>query len=171
MKGKIKWTALLLVLALVVAACGNGDSEADTTTADTAGEETTTTEGDAPATTESDGGEEMEIQTIPVGAVYSLTGPFADFSVIYQEGINLVLDDVNAELAAVGYELEMVYEDSQADPTLGLQSLHQAGDRRRGIRFAHRRRQPRGPGIAADCGRERRPSSPDGREQPEARWG
>lgn len=112
---------LTVLLAMVVAACGDGDTgTTETTAAQTTitteadgSEETTTTEAEAP----------MEVRTFPVGAVYSLTGPFADFSVLYQEGINLVLPSVNEELAAVGYEIEVIYEDSQADPNLGLQAF------------------------------------------------
>ena len=120
---------LFMALALIVAACGDDDSAETTTTAaqttTTAAETTTTTGGEdttttaAPATTEAP----AEIQTINVGAVYSLTGPFADFAVIYQEGIDLVLDQVNTELEQYGYQLALVYEDSQANPNLGLEAF------------------------------------------------
>jgi rhamnose transport system substrate-binding protein len=51
MKKRMSWLALLAALALVVAACGDGDSGDDTTT--TAGaEETTTTAAPEPTTTE-----------------------------------------------------------------------------------------------------------------------
>lgn len=112
--------SLFLLLAVVTAACGGGENgstvttaAATTTTSDGGSQETTTTGAESPP----------EIQTFAVGAVYSLTGPFADFSVLYQEGINLVLPGVNEELAAVGYEIEVIYEDSQADPNLGLQAF------------------------------------------------
>lgn len=110
---------LTAVLAVVVAACGDGGT--DTTQTTTA--ETTTTAAGAAETTTTAAETPIEIKTFPVGAVYSLTGPFADFSVLYQEGINLVLPSINEELASVGYEIVVIYEDSQAEPNLGLQAF------------------------------------------------
>lgn len=119
---RIRYWLVLAALLAVVAACGGGASSTETTAAAETTTTTTAGEDDNTTTTETEASP-VEVQTFPVGAVYSLTGPFADFSVLYQEGINLVLPGVNEELAAVGYEIEVIYEDSQADPNLGLQAF------------------------------------------------
>ncbi|MGC2239895.1 MAG: ABC transporter substrate-binding protein [Acidimicrobiia bacterium] len=84
MRNKQKWFAILLVLGLVLAACGSSGGNETTTTA--AGSEATTTTG-APAETTTTGeqamdiatdvGVDLEAGTINVGLLSDLSGPFA----------------------------------------------------------------------------------------------
>ena len=87
MRRKPQWLALLLVLGLVLAACGDGGG-GDTTTTAAAEEEPTTTAAPAEETTTStaaegagevatDVGVDLEAGTITVGLLSDLSGPFA----------------------------------------------------------------------------------------------
>lgn len=89
MRIKSRWLVILLVLGMIVAACGDGEAE-DTTT--TAGDDVTTTQGDMTTTTEgdmtdttmgddmdiaTDVGVDLEAGTIHVGLLSDLSGVFA----------------------------------------------------------------------------------------------
>ena len=87
MRRKPQWLALLLVLGLIVAACGDGGG-GDTTTTAAAEEEPTTTAAPVEETTTSaaeegagevatDVGVDLEAGTITVGLLSDLSGPFA----------------------------------------------------------------------------------------------
>lgn len=126
MRAKSRWLALLLVLGLVLAACG-GDSGADD---DDTGDETTTTTA-APAdddtdTTEpmddDDNGDAMEIATdfgvdldagvIRIGMLSDLTGPFGPLVSAIVAGYQAYVDDVNANGGIEGLQLELVVRDT-----------------------------------------------------------
>ena len=86
MRRKPKWLALLLVLGLVLAACGDGDG-GDTTTTAAAEEEATTTaarrRNPPPRPVKrrkhiaTDVGVDLEAGTITIGLLSDLSGPFA----------------------------------------------------------------------------------------------
>ena len=126
MRVKSRWLALLLVLGLVLAACG-GDSgteddgdDTTTTTAASGGETTTTAAG----TTTTAGGDEepMEIATdfgvdldagvIRVGMLSDLTGPFGPLVSAIVAGAEAYWADVNANGGIEGLQVELVVRDT-----------------------------------------------------------
>lgn len=121
MRIKSRWLAILLVLGLVLAACGDGEAE-DTTT--TAGDDTETTEEDTTDTTEAmdDGDGEMDIATdvgvdleagtITVGLLSDLTGPFGPLVSAIVAGHEAYWADVNANGGINGLEVQLEVVDT-----------------------------------------------------------
>src|SRR5688572_5137907 len=106
MRRKPQWLALLLVLGLILAACGDGGS-GDTTTTAAAEEEPTTTAAPAEETTTSaaeegagevatDVGVDLEAQTLTIGLLSDLSGPFAPLVQVIVAGQEMYWADVNA---------------------------------------------------------------------------
>lgn len=122
---RMRWLALLMVFAMIVAACGSGDdagtettAEPDTTEADT----TETTEGDTTETTEpmEEGGEiltdfgvDLEAGVIRVGMLSDLTGPFGPLVSAILAGSEAYWADVNANGGINGLQVELVTRDTQ----------------------------------------------------------
>lgn len=102
MKMSMKW-AMLAAFAMVVAACGSGTESASTTAAP------------APATTAAP----VELPTVKIGSVNSLTGPFPfpEASAAAQA----VFDRYNADSDRV-FDVEYVIEDDAADPAIATQA-------------------------------------------------
>lgn len=124
MRTKSKWLAILLVLGLVLAACGEGDA-GDTTT--TAGEEPVTTEDDTTDTTEDTGtdttmaeemdiatdvGVDLEAGTIEVGLLSDLSGVFAGLVTPIVTGHEVYWDNVNANGGINGLEVVLNIQDT-----------------------------------------------------------
>jgi ABC-type branched-subunit amino acid transport system substrate-binding protein len=119
MRAKSRWLALLLVLGLVLVACG-GDSGTTTTTAAAA---TTTTAAGTDTTAPADDDEEpMEIATdfgvdldagvIRIGMLSDLTGPFGPLVSAIVAGYQAYIDDVNARGGIEGLQMELVVRDT-----------------------------------------------------------
>lgn len=104
-RGRSKVIAAATALALVVAACGDDDDD------DEAPEETT----DEP---------------ILIGALTSLNGPFTPWGLQVRDGMQLAVDEINAEGGVDGRPLELVVVDDQSDPdeaTTGIERLVEDG--------------------------------------------
>ena len=54
---------------------------------------------------------------IQVGSILSLTGAASSWGEAAQNGINLAVEDINAEGGVLGKKIEIVYEDDQSNPT------------------------------------------------------
>lgn len=121
--------SLILVLAMVLAACGSDsteDTEADSapaTTQPAATEDTTAPEDTTPTETTEAMDEPMEefAGTIRLGAAVSDTGKYAREGQDTRQGYDLWLDWVNNEYGGVKvgdhrYEVEIVYYDDEGDP-------------------------------------------------------
>jgi branched-chain amino acid transport system substrate-binding protein len=122
--------SLILVLAMVLAACGSDsteDTEADSAPAttqpaatdDTTSDETTPTE--TTAATETTEAMEEFAGTIRLGAAVSDTGKYAREGQDTRQGYDLWLDWVNNEYGGIKvgdhrYEVEIVYYDDEGDP-------------------------------------------------------
>ena len=119
-RSRIGLLGIMLTLALVVGACGDAATP-DTTaggTDDTTGETTATTPettaattpdttaGTAPDTTGPSDGEPIKI-----GALTSLTETFAPWGVHLRDGMQLAVDEINAEGGVDGRMLELVIAD------------------------------------------------------------
>ena len=117
---------LVLVLAMIAAACGS-DGDDTTTTAASGGEETTTTaaSGGEETTTTASGGDMMDIQTdvgvdldagtIKVGLLSDLSGPFAGLVSAIVAGQEAYWAYVNSQGGINGLEVDLVVEDTGYD--------------------------------------------------------
>ena len=122
MRAKSRWLALLLVLGLVLAACGGdsgteteGDDTTTTTAAPSGDDETTTTEAtddDEPMEIATDFGVDLEAGVIRVGLLSDLTGPFGPLVSAIVAGYQAYVDDVNANGGIEGLEVELIVRDT-----------------------------------------------------------
>lgn len=118
MKSWKKLATVLSVLALVLAACGDGGEGTDTTsegsTATTAGT-TATTAGEQPGTTMAPSGE-------PIIAATSLplTGQFSIPAELHRNGYQLCVDQINDRGGVLGRELVLEVEDNQSDQEIAV---------------------------------------------------
>lgn len=141
MKVKSKWLAVLLVLGLVLAACGDGEAEETTTTAGdgaatTEGDTTDTTEGDMTDTTEGDGamdiatdvGVDLEAGTITVGLLSDLTGPFGPLVSAIVAGHEAYWANVNANGGINGLEVQLETVDTTYDVPTHVQFYEELKD-------------------------------------------
>jgi ABC-type branched-subunit amino acid transport system substrate-binding protein len=140
MKAKSKWLAIFLVLGLVLAACGDGGG-GDTTTTEaeapdtTEGETTDTTEGETTDTTEgemmdiaTDVGVDLEAETIQVGLLSDLSGPFSSLVQVIVTGQEVYWDNVNANGGIGGLQVELVAVDTAYDPPTHVQRYEELKD-------------------------------------------
>jgi ABC-type branched-subunit amino acid transport system substrate-binding protein len=116
MKAKSKWMAILLVLGLIIAACGDGGGEDDTTTTAAPAVDTTeaptetteapteTTEGEM-AEIATDVGVDLDAGTISVGLLSDLTGPFSPLVQVIVAGHDVYWENVNAAGGINGLEV------------------------------------------------------------------
>ncbi len=122
---RMRWLALLMAFAMIIAACGDGDdagtettAEPDTTEADT----TETTAADTTETTEAmdegaeiltDFGVDLEEGVIRVGMLSDLTGPFGPLVSAILAGSEAYWAQVNANGGINGLTVELVTRDTQ----------------------------------------------------------
>jgi len=106
------WLSLLLVLALVVAACAD-DGSTDTT--EPAGSDTPEA---APDTTEAapDTTEAAPSEPIKIGMLTDLTSTFTPWGVNVRDGMLLAAEEINAAGGVDGRMIEIVQQDSENDP-------------------------------------------------------
>ncbi len=119
MRKESKWTAILLALGLVLAACGDGGSE-DTTTTAAAGESTTTaapaeSTTSAAAGVATDIGVDLEAQTVTVGLLSDLSGPFAPLVQVIVAGQEMYWANVNANGGVGGLQVQVETRDTGYD--------------------------------------------------------
>lgn len=107
MRLKSRWLALLLVLGLVLAACG-GDSG----TEDEGDDATTTTEAMEEAMVETDFGVDLEAGVIRVGMLSDLSGAFGALVSAILAGYEAYIDDYNASGGLDGLQIELVVRDT-----------------------------------------------------------
>lgn len=128
MKAKSKWLAIFLVLGLVLAACspsgdeGEGSTTAGETTDTTEAEMTSTTEGEMTSTTGGemaeptvDVGVDLEAQTITIGMLSDLTGPFGPLVSAIVAGHEAYWANVNANGGINGLTVELETVDTTYD--------------------------------------------------------
>jgi len=123
MRKKPKWLALLLVLGLVLTACGDGggddttttagEEEAPTTMAAPEEEETTTTAGEeAGGDIATDNGVDLEAGTITIGLLSDLSGPFSPLVQVINSGHEIYWESVNAAGGIEGLNVELAVRDT-----------------------------------------------------------
>jgi len=106
-RSRLRWVGVLLVFALVAAACGDDDAT-ETTAAPQAA--TTTV---APANTE----------PIKIGMLTSLTATFTPWGVQVKDGMRLAVAEINAAGGVDGRQLELVEVDDESDPEKGVAGI------------------------------------------------
>lgn len=120
---RIKWIALVVMMSMVVAACGDSDGT-DTTAAapDTTAAAPDTTEApDTPDTTTGDdttdttGGEEAEGDPIVFGASLPLTGEFSIAGSKHADGYQFCVDELNDRGGLLGRPVELLVEDNRSE--------------------------------------------------------
>lgn len=119
MKSWKKLATILTVLAMVLAACGDGDGADTTAAGDTdttadGGTDTTAGDGD-PGTTMAEGGD-------PIIAATSLplTGEFSIPAELHRNGYQLCVDLINERGGVLGRELVLEVEDNQSDQEIAV---------------------------------------------------
>ena len=115
--------AVALAGGLVLGACSdgssNGDAEPATTTSTTEPEPTSTS---APGSSESGGsltagpGVDLESQTITLGVLADLSGPFASLTADVVDAHLVFWDGVNATGGVDGWTVDVEVADTRADP-------------------------------------------------------
>jgi branched-chain amino acid transport system substrate-binding protein len=112
---------LLLVLSLLLSACGGADEEADVEPAgDAPATAVPATEAPAEAPTEEMPAEPQLVGTVKVGAALSETGTYATVGLDVRQGYMLWADYVNEELGGINiggdlYDVEMIFYDDESD--------------------------------------------------------
>ncbi len=109
MKRSTIWVAVLAALALLATACGSDDA-------------TDEADGADDGTGETDGAEASG-ETIKIGALTSLTGPFTSWGIPVSNGMQLAVDEINADGGVDGRMLELVIVDDQSDAEEGVVQL------------------------------------------------
>jgi ABC-type branched-subunit amino acid transport system substrate-binding protein len=127
MRNKRKWLAILLVLGLVVVACGDSGGGETTTTA-AGSEETTTTAAPAETTTTAemmematDVGVDVDNHVIKVGYLSDLSGPFAALVGAINAGAQLYYTQLNEAGGIDGWTVEMEVRDTGYDAEATVQ--------------------------------------------------
>ncbi|MGH9209687.1 MAG: ABC transporter substrate-binding protein [Acidimicrobiales bacterium] len=109
-RGRTKVIAVAAVLALLAVACGDDDDDDDATAQEDNGEA---------------GGE-----PVVIGALTSLNGPFAPWGLQVRDGMQMAVDEINADGGVDGRPLELAVVDDQMDPeegTSGVERLVEDG--------------------------------------------
>lgn len=107
------WLALVAVMALVLAACGNGEAESTTTAA----QETTTTAGGSDTTAAPETpSEEPSGDPIVIGGTLALTGGLAATAQIHHIAGELFVERLNANGGLLGRPVEWVVLDDESAP-------------------------------------------------------
>lgn len=115
-RGSAKVVAAATALALVAVACGNDDG-------DEAGEPAETTAG-----ADEEAGGEATGEPIKIGALTSLNGPFTPWGLQVRDGMELAVDEINAEGGVDGRPLELTVVDDQSNPDEGVTGIERLID-------------------------------------------
>ena len=111
-----KTFALLLALAMLLAlftGCANEPAASSPSASPDSG--AAPSGGPAPSNAPSSGGD-----TIKFGAIYPLTGSAASIGQNIVNAINMAVDEINANGGVDGKKLEVLWGDSEGDPSVGM---------------------------------------------------
>lgn len=108
MRRSVRWIAVMSALVLFLAACGDDD--------------------DDDAGNAADGGEEPTGEPIVIGGLTSLTGPFAAWGVHVRDGMELAVEEINADGGVDGRPLELSVVDDQSNADEGTAAMERLVD-------------------------------------------
>jgi urea transport system substrate-binding protein len=114
-----KWRSLLAIMVammLIVAACGDDDSETGATPAPD-GEETSGGEG-------GDGDICVDGDTVTIGFLNSTSGPMAISEQTVRDSLILAAEEINADGGILGRQIEYIEEDGQSEPTIFAEKIN-----------------------------------------------
>jgi branched-chain amino acid transport system substrate-binding protein len=139
----LRLLALLAAILMVAAACGSDDESGDGESSDSsdtteAGADDTTGDGDgADDSAGEDAGDEAEGDgesagdgPIKIGALTSLTGNFTPWGIQVRDGMQLAVDEINADGGVDGRMLELIVTDDQSnaeEAVTGLERMVEDG--------------------------------------------
>jgi branched-chain amino acid transport system substrate-binding protein len=112
---RLRWIAVLGLLALVIAACGGTETGDTATGTEATGTDVTETGG--PTDTAAVDGDCTLDEPVTVGAVFSQTGGATVYGATQRNGVQLAADELNAE---GGVTYEIIFEDDASDPAQGI---------------------------------------------------
>lgn len=114
----LKIATIVASLSLALTACGEGGEGGNST-----GEPAGNGGGNEPATGDTVGGEADGLDgTITIGAVLPLTGSSATIGMDQQRGIELAVEEINANGGVLGKALEVTIEDSEGRAESAIQA-------------------------------------------------
>jgi len=67
-------------------------------------------------------------ETIKIGGIGVLSGPYAVYGLAVQKGVDLYVEQLNAAGGVNGKLVEVLWEDSQADATVGINAYNKLVD-------------------------------------------
>lgn len=126
---RLLWIAVVASIALVAASCGDSDDgdepAAETTTSAAAASDTTeapaeTTEAPAETTEAPADDQAADGEPVRIGVLTSITGNFAPWGIQVRDGMQLAVDEINAEGGVDGRMLELVVGDDQTSAEEGV---------------------------------------------------
>ena len=65
-----------------------------------------------------------EQETLKIGAILPLSGDVAVYGNNTKKGIDLAVDEINKTGGVNGKKIEIIYEDSKAEPKTGVTAMH-----------------------------------------------
>jgi len=105
--GRSRLIAVAAVLLLATVACGDDDDS---------------------AATEDNGGGQPSGEPINIGTLTSLSGPFTPWGLQVRDGMQLAVDEINADGGVDGRPLELTVVDDQSDPDEGTSGIERLID-------------------------------------------
>jgi len=116
--------SLVLVMAMVMAACSSDDSTDTTAGSDTTAATTTTAAGtDTTAATATTTTVPVNTEPVKIGMLTSLTETFAPWGVGVRDGMRLAVQEINDAGGIDGRMIELVERDDQSNPEEGASAL------------------------------------------------
>ncbi len=70
----------------------------------------------------------MEADTIKIGAIGVLTGDYSKYGLAAKEGVDLYIKQVNAAGGVLGKQVEIIWEDTQADSAFAVSAYNKLID-------------------------------------------
>ncbi len=130
MKKTIALTLAAAMTASVLTGCGSGTSSGSKseTAQNTQADSGTKAQEDAPATDGEESGGAPSGDPIRIGGIAPVTGDKAEMGESFWRSWQLAIDKVNAEGGIMGRPVELVLEDSKADPKEAVELTKKMGD-------------------------------------------
>ncbi len=70
----------------------------------------------------------LAAETVKIGGIGVLSGPYAQYGLAVKNGVDLYVEQLNAAGGIDGKQVEMIWEDTQADQTVGINAYNKLVD-------------------------------------------